>query len=83
MNTKNPVGRPVTKKREPRQEVIEMAVLSGDSIGDASKRAVRLADARKTQVRFVFGGVDLVAEPDGDAMDCVNAWMRAMKKGVS
>lgn len=69
----------MTKPRPAKPEYLDMPVLSGDSIGDASRRAVRLADAKKTKVRFRFQEVDLEVSPDDDPMDGVNAWMRAQK----
>jgi hypothetical protein len=74
--TKQPVGRPITKARPVKPDWLESQVLPGDSIGEASKRAVRLANARHSRVRFVYQGLTIEAEEDGDAMDCVNFWLK-------
>lgn len=77
--TKQPVGRPVTKPRPDKPECLDMPVLSGDSIGDASRRAVRLADANKCPVRFIFQGVPLEANPGEEQWDVGDRWFKAQK----
>lgn len=78
--TKQPVGRPAKKKREEKPEFMEMPVLNGDSIGDACRRAVKLADAKHTPVRFVFQGVQLEAKEDDDPWTVANFWFRNRPK---
>lgn len=79
MTTKQPVGRPVTKKPPVKPEFLECPVLSGDSIGEACRRAVRMADAKHTKVRFTFQGVPLEANEGDDEWDLANKWFRAQK----
>lgn len=80
MNPPNPVGRPVTKKREEKLEFLTMDVGSSDSIGDACRRAVKIADAKHTPVRFVFQGVPLEAKEDDDPWTVANFWFKNRPK---
>ena len=80
MTTKQPVGRPKTKPRPVKPEFIEMAVLSGDSIGDACRRAVKQAAAKHTKIRFTFQGVQLEANEDSDEWTIANHWFRNRNK---
>lgn len=72
MTPPNPVDRP--------PEFLTLDVLSGDSIGDISRRAVKLADAKKLPVRFTFQGVPLEAKEGDDPWTIGNFWFRNRDK---
>jgi hypothetical protein len=80
MSTRNPVGRPKTKPRPVKPEFLEMPVLSGDSIGDACRRAVKQAAAKHTKVRFIFQGIPLEANEDDDEWEIANHWFKNRPK---
>ncbi len=82
MTTKNAVGRPQTKERPVNPEFLTLSVAQGDSIGEAGRRAVKLADHRGCKVRFVFDGIQIEVLPGQDAMDPVNMWIKC-RKGIS
>lgn len=71
------------KELPPKTESVTMDVLSGDSIGEASRRAVRMADAKKCPVRFTYQGIVLTANPDEDPWDVGDRWFVAKKKGTA
>lgn len=81
--TPNPVGRPVTKEPPVKPEHLTVEVGPSDSIGDVSRRAVKLADAKQCPVRFTFQGIHVEALPDEDVWDPANRWFAAKKKGVA
>lgn len=62
-------------------EFLTVDVGPSDSIGDVSRRAVKLADQHKCPIRFQFGGIDVEALPEEDQWDCANRWFAASKKG--
>lgn len=75
----NPVGRPITKQRPPKPEFLTVVAGPTDSIGDVSRRAVKLADAKHCPVHFTFQGIEIVALPDEDIWDPANRWFKAQK----
>lgn len=81
--TKQPVGRPVTKEPPLKPDFLTVDVGPSDSIGDVSRRAVKLADSKKCPVRFTFQGIEVQALPDEDEWDPGNRWFAAKKKGVA
>ncbi len=83
MTPPNPVGRPPMKEPPQNQEFVTMDTISGDSIGEASRRAVRMADAKKCPVRFTYQGIVLEANPDEDPWDVGDRWFTAKKKASS
>lgn len=83
MTPTNPVGRPLTKKRPPKPAFLVMPVSPGDSIGEACRRAVRMADAKHTTVRFTYQGMDLEAKEGDDEWTIANGWFRAQKGKAS
>lgn len=78
--TPNPVGRPVTKEPPVKPEFLTVDVGPTDSIGDVSRRAVKLADAKKCPVRFTFHGIHVEALPDEDVWDPANRWFKLRQK---
>ena len=80
---KNQVGRPVTKKRQPKPEFLEMPVQPGESIGEVCRRAVRLANQKHTVIQFVFQGMVLEAREDDDEWEIGNKWFATQKKGAA
>jgi hypothetical protein len=83
-NTKNPVGRPTKpKQREEKPAFLTVDAGPSDSIGDVSRRAVKLADANKCPVRFVFQGIAVEALPEEDIWDPANRWFALKKKGAA
>lgn len=73
----------MTKEPPVKPEFLTMIVASGESIGDCSRRAVKLADQHKCPIRFQFGGIDVEALPEEDQWDCANRWFAASKKGLA
>lgn len=76
---KQSVGRPKTKILDPKPAFLTMIVNTGDSIGEACRRAVRLADQKHCPIRFTYQGMDLEAQEGADEWDLANRWFQAQK----
>lgn len=79
MKPKRPVGRPVTKNPDAKPDYLTICAGPTDSIGEVSKRAVKLADARKCPVKFVFQGIEVTAMPGEDGWDVGDRWFKEFK----
>lgn len=69
----------MTKTRPPKPEFLTVVAGPTDSIGDVSRRAVKLADSKQCPVHFTFQGIHVEALPDEDVWDPANRWLKAEK----